>query len=556
MALMLIYRSNSPVKAQNMKQIKNIFLIITGALLVISCNKQIKDKQLDPNNPTTVPPDLILGTVLTDISGTGSAGDLGGVNSWDLAQGWNQYHCQNYDYYGNNIYAWSNGSFDPYLVMKNVVQMEKETTKRGAASVNPYEAVGRFVRAYYYYNLTSLFGDVPLTEALQAPEIPSPAYTPQEQVFQYVLNQLDSANADFASLAVKNDNSLSPSQDIYYHGDLTSWQKLVNSFKLRVLVGLSNKAADGALNVPAQFSAIINDPAKYPIFAGQSDDFAFVYNPGGANTYSTYPFNPSNFGSIAARFNMASTYVSALTTISDPRVFVTCEPAIALLGSDPNPCQFKYFVGASTGESVQTMYSDANAGIFSFINRKRYYSNFTGEPDVLVGYKEMCFNIAEGITRGWASGNAENWYKAGISASMGVYGIDITKSSFTAYFLPQGANSVTQVAPYPFTFDFSTYYAQPAVKLSSTPTTAINQIVLQKYIAMFENSGYEGYYNWRRTGVPAFQSGAGVGNNGVIPKRWAYPVSEQTQNSGNWKAALGAQGFSADDLNQVMWLFK
>ncbi len=40
-----------------------------------------------------------------------------------------------------------------------------------------------------------------------------------------------------------------------------------------------------------------------------------------------------------------------------------------------------------------------------------YYSNFTGEPDVLVGYKEMLFNIAEGIESGWVTGNAETFYK-------------------------------------------------------------------------------------------------------------------------------------------------
>lgn len=543
-----------------MKQIKYIFLITIGTWLMISCNKQILEKQLDPNNPTSVPPDLILGTVLTDISGTGSAGRLGGINSWDNVQAWNQYHCQNYDYYGNNIYSWTDGSFDPYLVIKNVIQMEKEATSRGASTVNPYEAVGRFIRAYYYYNSTSLFGDVPLTEALQASKNSIPAYTPQEQVFQYVLNELDTANTDFTSLIASNDNSLSASQDIYYHGDLAAWQKLVNSFKLRVLISVSNKASDATLNIPAQFASIINNPAKYPIFESQGDDFSFAYNPGGSNTYSTYPFNPSNFGSIAGRYNMAATYVSALTTLSDPRVFITCEPASALAGSDPNPAQFKYFVGASSGESVQSMYGNASAGLYSFINRRRYYSNFTGEPDVLVGYKEMCFNIAEAIIRGWVTGknniDAETWYKAGITASMSFYGIDITQSNFTAYFLPAGANSVTQVAPYPFTFSFSNYYAQPSVKLSSTPSTAINQIVLQKYIACFENSGYEPYYNWRRTGVPAFQSGAGVGNNGVIPKRWAYPVSEQTQNKANWSAALSAQQYSADDLNQTMWLLK
>jgi len=434
--------------------------------------------------------------------------------------------------------------------------MEKENSTRGAPAVNSYEAVGRFVRAYYYYNLTSMFGDVPQTEALDAAVTQNPSYTPQEQVFQYVLAQLDTANTDFASLIASNDNSLSPSQDIMYGGNLVLWQKMVNAFQLRVLVALSNKASDPLLNVPARFAAILGSPSTYSVFTGQTDDFKFVYNPGNANTYSTYPFNPSNFGSIAQRFNMADTYVKALTTLNDARVFVTSEPAWAYVAGDPNPCKYNYFVGASTGLPLALMYAAAGVDSFSFINRQRYYSNFTGEPDVLVGYKEMCFNIAEGITRGWATGNAETWYKLGITESMAFYGIDITKTSFTAYFLPKGANSVTQVAPYPYNFDFTTYYAQPSVALSPVPTTAINQIVLQKYIASFQNSGYESYYNWRRTGVPAFEGGSGVGNNGIVPVRWAYPVTEQQQNTDNWKKALTAQGFTQDDLNQVMWLLK
>ena len=540
-----------------MKQIKYIYYILIGALIMSSCTKKIQELQADPNNPTTVPPFLILGTVLTDMSGTGTAGNLGGVNSWDYVPQWNQYHCQNYNYYGNNIYSWASGSFDPYLVLKNVVQMEKEVTKRGGAAINPYEAIGRFIRAYYYYNLTSMFGDVPQADALEAPANSNPSYTPQEQVFLYVLNQLDTANSHFATLIAANDNSLSSSQDIYYGGDLTKWQKVVNSFKLRVLVALSNKASDATLNVPIQFANILNNPSTYPVFTSQDDDFQFVYNPGNTNTYSTYPFNPSNFGSIAARFNMAYTYVNALTTLSDPRVFVTCEPAWALVGSDTaHPAQFQYFVGASTGEALGTMYANASAGLYSFINRKRYYSNFTGDPNVLVGYKEMCFNIAEAITRGWVSGDAETWYKTGITESFSFYGINVAQPGFTAYFLPPGANSVTQVAPYPVNFDFTTYYAQPAVQYSSTPATAINQIVLQKYIALFQTSGYEGYYNWRRVGVPAFQGGSGVGNNGIVPIRWAYPVSEQVQNKASWSAAVSSQGFSADDLNQTMWLLK
>lgn len=571
-----------------MKRIKDIILYTVGVGLLFSCNKQIAEKQPDPNDAATITPNLVLGTVLVMMSGTTSEGStgvgaLGGVNSWDLVHGWNQYHCQNYDYYGTNIYTWSDnqtetdnaqatsdGPFNSYLAIKNVVQMETEANKL-YGNTNAYEAVGRFVKAYYFYNMTMLMGDVPLTQALQSPTILKPGYDSQESVFAYVLHQLDTANADLATLisqkGTSNADELSPSQDIYYGGDLTKWQKLVNSFELRVLVELSNKASDATLNVPARFSAIVSNPVQYPIFASEDDDFQFNYNPGGQNVYSTYPFNPSNFGSIAGRFNTSYTYVNALDSLQDPRVYITCEPAWAYVdtaygGTDTTgtgyaATDFRAFVGASVGETEGTMYNQASANLLSFFNRKRYYSNFTGDPNVLVGYKEMLFNIAEGIERGWGgTGTAESYYQNGIKTSMAFYGIDVTQTNFTAYFLPASDNAVTQVQPYPFTFDWSNYYAQPTVQLSSTQSTAISQIVLQKYLAMYETSGYEAYYNWRRTGSPAFQGGPGIGNNGVVPLRWSYPTTEQTQNAANWAAALKSQAFAGDDMNEKMWVLQ
>jgi hypothetical protein len=556
-----------------MKKLKNIFLFSLGALVMASCSKQIAADQVNPNSPGSVPPQLVLSTVLTGMSGLNSGsgtGSLGGIESWDYVQQWNQYHCQNYNYYGDNIYSWTQGTrtdqvgnsasgpFSSYLVLKNVVQMENEVTSRGGSKLNPFEAIGRFVKAWYYYNMTMLMGDVPLTQAISTTTL-TPAYASQEQVFLYVLNQLDSANGDFSALIANNDNSLaaSASQDIFYGGNFAAWQKLVNTFKLRVLVQLSPKASDATLNVQAEFANIINNPSKYPIFASQGDDFKVNYNPGGSNNYSVYPFNPVTFGSIAGRFNMANAYVSTMTSLQDPRLFITCDPAYGLPGIDTaHPAQFKYFVGAPTGLSIGQMYANASAGLYANIGRKRYYSSFTGEADVLVGYKEMLFNIAEGIERGWISGNAETFYTKGITESFAYYGLDVTKTNFTAYFLPPGLSSITQVAPYPFTFDWNTYYAQPTVKLSATTSTAINQIALQKYIAMFENSAYEPYYNWRRLGVPTFDGGVGVGNNGVVPIRWTYPTTEQAQNGTNWNAALKNQGFSADDVNQKIWLLK
>ena len=339
--------------------------------------------------------------------------------------------------------------------------------------------------------------------------------------------------------------------DIYYGGDLTKWQKLVNSFKLRVLLSLSKKTADNDLNVAQQFATIINTPATYPVFTGVSDDLKFTY----VNTYNVYPQSPNNFGSDAQRYNMANTYVKNLTDLKDARVFVTCEPAWNLVASKGYATtDFNAFVGASTGSSIAVMYSDAIAGNLSLINRKHYYNTQTGEPDVLVGYKEMSFNIAEAINRGWITGDAEAWYKTGITESMKFYGLDPAQTSFTAYFLPFG-NSLGNYAAYPFTFDFNAYYAQTSVKYAGG-TDGLKQILIQKYLAMFQNSGWEAYFNYRRTGYPAFDGGTGVGNNGIIPQRWGYPNAEQNLNATNWKTALSNQGFSSDDINGQLWLMK
>lgn len=516
-----------------------------------ACNKTINDLQQNPNQATSASPSLILGTVLTDISGTGSAGTLGGSGSWDDVHKYNQYYLGAYAYYGDNQYSWSSGSFDPYLVLKNVVQMEKEAASQGIAAVNAYEAIGKFLRAWYFYNMTSLMGDIPESEALQSIDNATPKYDTQKDVFTYVLNTLDSANSHFASLIASGDATISGSaQDIYYAGDLTQWQKAVNTFKLRVLLSLSKRATDGGIDVAGQFKTIFDNPATYPVFESQDDDMKFTY----IQTYNQYPLNVSNFGSTASRYAMAKTYVQTLTDLQDPRVYVTCEPAWALVDSlGYVATDFKAFVGESTGTSIATIEQKSSARLISFINRNRYYNTYTGDADVLLGYKELCFNIAEAMNRGWITGDAETWYVKGITESMSFYGISSGKTAYTAYFLKSG--DLSNIAGYTYTFDFDSYLNKEGVKYAGG-TDGLEQILLQKYIAMFQNSGWEAYYNYRRTGVPAFEGGTGIGNNGVIPSRWAYPTSEQNQNAANWKAALTSQSFSTDDLNGKMWLIK
>ena len=72
------------------------------------------------------------------------------------------------------------------------------------------------------------------------------------------------------------------------------------------------------------------------------------------------------------------------------------------------------------------------------------------------------------------------------------------------------------------------------------------------------NGGWEGYFQWRNTGVPTFnEGGSGTGNDNKIPMRFLYPTSEVTNNTDNMNEALQRQfNTTADDIDHKMWIIK
>ena len=100
------------------------------------------------------------------------------------------------------------------------------------------------------------------------------------------------------------------------------------------------------------------------------------------------------------------------------------------------------------------------------------------------------------------------------------------------------------------------YLAQPSVTYLGDNADGLAQILNQKYIAFWQNSNWESFFNARRTGIPAFKTGDGTGNSGIIPMRWQYPFAEQTANTSNYDAAVQSQFGGSDDINGVLWLNK
>lgn len=512
--------------------------LLAATAFTTGCTKKFDELKIDNNRPESVPPSLVLSGVENDFT----------QGAWTLAHRWNQFSNCNYNYYGNQEYNWTNVSFNPYNTLKNIQKMEDEATKIGAAAQNPYSALGKFFRAFFYYDLTMRVGDLPLTDAVKGLSVGTPKYNTQKEIFVQVLKWLDDANTDLAQLITKGDNTLAG--DYYYSNDLRKWQKAVNAFKLCVLIALSKKEADTDLAIKQKFAATLADPVKYPLLTGLADNLQYVYN----STFNKYPTNPDNFGFDATRYNTSATYLNNLVALQDPRTFVTAEPAAKRVAGGAAPTSFNAFLGASSGEDLADMSTKAGNGEYSFINRKRYYSTYVAEPNIQVGYAEMCFNIAEAMNRGWLTGDAESWYKKGINASISFYGI--VNGNNTVYFQKPGG-TLNDYNTYVINYDENAYYNQATVKYAGNTAAGLNQILLQKYLAYFQNSGWEAYYNWRRTGVPTFLTGPGTGNSQRVAKRFLYPTSEIATNKTNLQEALQRQFTGGvDDINADLWVIK
>ena len=516
-----------------MNSLKYFLSFILVVATVSSC-KDFEELEVNDNKPVASPPSLVLNGVLNDLYERG----------WNPEQRQNQFYCCNYNYYGTNEY-WSSASLN-YMTLKNILKMEEEALKTGAPEINPYSALADFLNAYFYVRMTQRVGDVPLTDALLGLENPAPSYDAQKEVYLNVLSWLDQANQNMADLIDQSKASFSG--DIYFNNDLVKWRKAVNTFKLRVLISLSKKENDGELNIKARFKEVMDDPAKFPIMESLADNLQYVYN----GTSNLYPTNPGSKGFDKGRYNTAATHLNTLASLKDPRAYITANPAEAKIASGVAPSDFAAFVGAPSGESLDNMTFKAGNGEYSFTNQKRYYSTYKGpEPAIQLGYSELCFNIAEAINRGWITGDAESFYKKGIMSSFEFYGITVgAKLEITEPDEDKVLATVDITQAY-----LDNYFNQAAVKYAGNTEAGLSQIITQKYLAFFQNSGQEAYFNYRRTGIPTFDVGPGTGNGGVIPKRWIYPTSEKTNNTENYNAALMNQfGAEVDDLNHELWI--
>jgi hypothetical protein len=496
-----------------MKHLRTIVYIavLAGVSSLTSC-KKFADYQTNPNLPTEADPAL----ELTNVEQTAFA-----TISSDAALA-SRYLIYTEGASLSQYYGWTRSEFTPYNNIAQVVKMQQEATRTGKQN---YQYIGKFLIDYYIVGLTQTFGDVPFSKAMQAMYgntsslATMPAYDSQESIYTQVLNdlQIASDSLDASKGAITG--------DIIYNGDLTKWKKAINSFALRVMISLSLKTGDTQLGVQQRFNTILSNPDKYPVFASNADNAQLQYYNINLNYYPYY-----NDNSMKTDYYLDSSFVHLLKGFNDPRLFVFGKPTTA---SGLPTGDFNAYVGLAGSAPLSDNVASVSAGKASAINN-RYAYDPVNEPSVAMGYAELQFTLAEAAIRGWITGSASQFYKNGMQASL----------EFSNY----------QDTSYTAT-DIQNYISQPAVQLQSG--NELQQILTQKYISMFMNTGWEAFYNQRRTGIPVFETaGDGILNNGLIPKRWMYPTSEYNYNGTNVDAAVKSQYPGGDDINGIMWILQ
>lgn len=468
---------------------------------------------VDPNNPSTALPEYLLAGISYTAFNQSSTSPAYAIKQLVKTDGES----------AEQVYKWSRGDFDLYDNMREVVKLE-ENSSEGSA----YRALAHFFRANYFYRLTMQFGDIPYSEALkgESGNIYQPVYDSQESVLENILGELEEADR------ILKEYNGTVSGDIIYDGDLNQWRKLVNAYRLRILMSLSKKERVGGIDIKQAFAQIVKEGV---LMESSADNGQLVYIDQADNRYPF--FNSSSFGS---GMYMDSTYIAAFATRRDPRLFAiaTRTPRAEKEGKAVN--DFTAYDGGDPAVPYGQVNDKATdeAGGRCSKPAERYYKTATNEPMILLGYTEQQLILAEAVVRGWIDGDDKAYYESAVKASFDFY--RTYAADVSQYLTPEAAE---------------TYLQGEKVAYSAALSTEqkIERIIMQKYLPTFlQGALWMPYFEALRTGYPSFRRAAGTD----LPYRWMYPQDEYNNNADNVQAAIDRQFDGNDRTSEAAWWIK
>lgn len=476
-----------------------LFIIITT--LLAACTDNFDDMNIDKKRPAVVPGDAVFTSGQKNLVDQMSTPNVN-LNIFRIvAQYWTEttYTDEaNYDLVNRTIPDFTfRGYYRDALKdldeAAKLITEEETLTDDQAKNKKNRLAIIELMTCYAYQNLVDIFGNVPYTEALDLGQV-TPAYDDQWVIYQDLISRV---NAAIGSLDASSGSF--GGQDLIYGGDVAAWIMFGKSLQLKLGISIADHD-----NTAAQ-SAV--ETAVAGIFASNADNALLSYMSAPPNSN---PVHDELVLTGRKDFVGANTTIDIMNDLADPRLAAYYTQVDT--STETGVVKLAYVGGVYGASSSYSLHSHVNPSITE--------ATF---PGIVLTYDELLFYIAEAAERGYAVGmTAEEAYNAAITASFDFWGVA----------------------------DVAAYLAKPEVAYTTAPGTWRQKIAKQAYLA-FYTRGLEAWTEWRRLDYPVFAMPPNPFTD-TIPKRYIYPINEQTLNPDNYKSAAAAMGGDKVD-NRVFW---
>jgi len=537
----------------NMKRINNIknlglFTALAAGSLFFgtSCTKNYTDVNTNKNSIATVTP-AVIPFLFTH------AEDVGTVNqaNYQVAQNlfadqYCQYFACEATYFGSDRLVinqnWVGANFNPYYTD---VLPQLQTIFANTDSASAEHAMAEVVWVLSFMKATDYWGPIPYFSAgTVAASVP---YDPQDKIYADFFNRLDQAIAVLTPLASSNAYG---TYDLFYQGDVGKWVKFANSLRLRLALRVS-KVDPATAKKEAEASVAAGVMTTSP-----ADDCFVTRSSTGGDINGLSTMSDWN------EFRMSATMASVLKGYQDPRISQFFLPTAN--SGNPTNGIFANYQGLRNGLSVAQQGLPQNLAAANSHQGQRWSStnvtvggtavgeaSYTSTPQNVMESAECYFLRAEGALLGWnMGGSAQSLYESGITQSMAQWGI--TGAAVTNYI----GSTNTPIAP-------GDYLNSPAVsnvpiKWSSDPTMELEQIMTQKWLALYPD-GMEAWADWRRSHVMPLYPAANS-DNPLIPdpstkwlRRIPFLTTEKSTNAAGVATGVTALGGPDNELTPLWW---